>query len=119
MKKIFYMMFVSASFFIMSCTSNGPTGNGEKDAKTFVKELMKDFHANDAEGFGQSIDLYYDYYKDKAGTPDFNLFFKAVKQEIQSNIKDADEEYKFGKMVQETDKYGKMDMLYQLYKENN
>ena len=118
MKKIGYFMISCALLLMAACSSNAPTGDGEKDAKEFSKQLLKNFHAKDVEELSKTIDLYYNFYKDKSGQAEFNLFFKVFKTEVETMFKDLDEENEFGEMVEKADQFGKMEMLYRLYMKN-
>jgi len=95
--------------FLASCSSSGPTGDPENDAKQFAKEMFSAFNSENVEKMAEVINTYYEFYKDKKGE-DIKLFFDTWKDELGSET-GLDEE-KFSELGQKADKDGKMEELY-------
>lgn len=83
LKKIFSIVLLSAFLATMSACSSGPSGNPEKDGKTFADEFVKCSKEKNYDGAKDLIDKYYKYYRDQ-DTYDVLDFFEAMEDRLET-----------------------------------
>lgn len=96
---------------LVSCSSIGPTGNPEKDAKQFAEEMFSACKADNLDRMKEILNTYYEFYNDQ-NAEDISEFFSAWKDELSNFSEYGIVEDKFSEMGEKADKDGKMEELY-------
>ena len=99
-----------------ACSSNQatPTGNGKADGKAFAKELLAAYHDNDIDRMTDTVDAFYDLYKeqDPHVVKDFFDSWLVEFHDMASDVKKIDDFSRFQKMTRQADKDDKLNDLY-------